>query len=234
MAARPVLLLTGAAEGLGVSMARTFAAFGHDVVGLSRTGRASWAMAEAVRAHGGAYSHLECDITQPNEVVAALRPYSERVETLVHNAHALLIKPYAEITPREFEEAWRVACFGAFLACQAVLPHMAARGSGAIIFTGATAGLRGAAKFAAFASAKFALHGLAQALAREYGPQGIHIAHVVIDGLIDEAQTGRRFGPALLLRMDPDAIARTYVDLVSQDRSAWTHELDLRPFSERY
>jgi NAD(P)-dependent dehydrogenase (short-subunit alcohol dehydrogenase family) len=111
---------------------------------------------------------------------------------------------------------------------------MIAAGTGAIILTGATAGRRGNARFAAFASAKFALRGLAQSLAREYGPSGIHVAHVVLDGLIDGPQTQQRFGPARSPRMDPDAVAQAYVTLVDQDPSCWTHELDLRPFAERF
>ena len=111
---------------------------------------------------------------------------------------------------------------------------MLARQAGTIILSGATAARRGGAKFAAFASAKFALRGLAQSLSREFGPRGIHVAHVVIDGLIDEPQSDRRFGPAELARMDPDAVARTYLGLATQHPSVWTHELDLRPFSGRF
>jgi NAD(P)-dependent dehydrogenase (short-subunit alcohol dehydrogenase family) len=120
------------------------------------------------------------------------------------------------------------------MSARAVLPHMIARGSGAIIFTGATAGLRGGANFSAFASAKFALRGFAQSLAREFAPRGIHVAHVVLDGLIDEVQTDRRFGTSQPGRMEPQAIAQAYLDLARQDVSAWTHEMDLRPFSERF
>jgi NAD(P)-dependent dehydrogenase (short-subunit alcohol dehydrogenase family) len=127
-----------------------------------------------------------------------------------------------------------VACLGAMISAQSILPHMIARGKGAIILTGATAGIRGAAQFSAFASAKFALRGLAQSLARECGPKGVHVAHVVLDGLIDEAQTDQRFGPPQSARMDPDAVASIYLELASQHPSAWTHEMDLRPFSERF
>jgi NAD(P)-dependent dehydrogenase (short-subunit alcohol dehydrogenase family) len=100
--------------------------------------------------------------------------------------------------------------------------------------SGATASLKGTGKFVAFASAKFALRGLAQSLAREYAPKGIHVAHVVLDGLIDEPQTSERFGPEKSTRMEPDAVAREYLNLAAQHPSAWTHELDLRPFSERF
>jgi NAD(P)-dependent dehydrogenase (short-subunit alcohol dehydrogenase family) len=111
---------------------------------------------------------------------------------------------------------------------------MAARKSGTVIFTGATAGVRGGANFSAFASAKFALRGLAQALAREFGSKGIHVAHVVIDGLIDTAETDRRFGPAQGGRMDAAALAQAYFALAQQSPSAWTQEMDLRPFAEKF
>jgi NAD(P)-dependent dehydrogenase (short-subunit alcohol dehydrogenase family) len=231
---RPVLLLTGAAEGLGESIAEAFAAAGHDVLGLARSHRSAADLARRVGEAGGSYSHLACDITRPAEVAVALQPHADRVAVLVHNAHALLIKAFEETTLADFERAWRVACFGAVAAIQIVLPAMTARGRGTIILTGATAGVRGGARFAAFASAKFALRGLAQSLARELGPRGVHVAHVVLDGLIDEAQTERRFGPAQSARMDPDAVARAYLGLATQHPSAWTHELDLRPFSERF
>jgi NAD(P)-dependent dehydrogenase (short-subunit alcohol dehydrogenase family) len=230
---RPVLLLAGAGEGLGASIATTFARAGHDIVGLARSDRPAVKLMRLVREAGGTYIHAACDLTQPEEVTDALRPYVERIGVLVHNAAAFVMKPFAETTPAEFEHAWRVTSLGAFVTSQIVLPHMVARGNGTLIFTGATASLRGGAKFAAFASAKFALRGLAQALAREYGAQGIHVAHVVVDGLIDTAQTDRRVGSGSQ-RMDPDAIARAYLYLATQDSSAWTHELDLRPSSERF
>jgi NAD(P)-dependent dehydrogenase (short-subunit alcohol dehydrogenase family) len=226
---RPAVLITGMAEGLGASIARAFAADGYDVIGLAR--RAS---SPPPAIAGGAYTYLRCDLTDAAEVAAVVAPHAERIAVLVHNAHALLIKPSLEITPGEFEQVWRVVCFGAMVAARAVLPAMLARGTGAIVFTGATASRRGGAKFSAFASAKFALRGLAQSLAREYGPRGVHVAHVVIDGLIDAAQTTQRFGPAASGRIAPDAVAAAYVGLVRQHRSAWTHELDLRPSSETF
>jgi NAD(P)-dependent dehydrogenase (short-subunit alcohol dehydrogenase family) len=117
---------------------------------------------------------------------------------------------------------------------QIVLPHMIARGGGVIVLTGATAGIRGAAQFSAFASAKFALRGLAQSLAREFGPKGVHVAHVILDGLIDERQTDQRFGPTPSTRMNPDTVADAYLHLAWQHPSAWTQEMDLRPSSERF
>ncbi len=232
--ARPVLLLTGAAEGLGAGIAGAFARAGHDVIGLSRSDRAAGHIRQLVEQGGGHYTHLACDITMAGEVAAALEPHASRIGILIHNAHMLTIKPFTETTVGEFEHVWRVACLGAMLTARAVLPHMTARGSGTLILTGATAGLRGGANFSAFASAKFALRGFAQSLAREFGPKGIHVAHVVLDGLIDEVQTDQRFGTSPAGRMRPEPIAQAYLDLARQDVSAWTHEMDLRPFSERF
>ncbi len=231
---RRTLLLTGAAEGLGASVAATFAAAGHNVVGLARTTRSTAQLHRRVGQTGGTYTHLTCDITQPAEVAEALQPHAAGIDVFVHNPHVLAIKPFEQTTVSEFEQAWRVACLGAAICAQFLLPHMVARAKGVIILTGATAGIRGAAQFSAFASAKFALRGLAQSLAREFGPQGVHVAHVVLDGLIDEPQTDKRFSSAQSMRMDPDSVARTYLELAAQHPSAWTHEMDLRPFSERF
>jgi len=233
-AAKPAVLITGIAEGLGVGIAKAFAAEGHDVLGLSRSGRVTRELDRVVGRGGGHYTHLSCDIRDPSAVASVLQPHAGRIVVAVHNAHRLAIKPGTETTLDEFEEHWRVACFGAMAVAREVLPAMIARGRGTMIFTGATAGRRGGAQFVAFASAKFALRGLAQSLARECGPKGVHVAHVVLDGLIEEPQTAKRFGAGGATRIDPDAAARIYVDIARQDRSAWTHELDLRPFSERF
>ena len=237
--ARRTLLLTGFAEGLGAAIAETFAKAGHDVIGLSRSTRSSEPVTRRVEQAGGKYRHLACDITRTADLTAAIKPHADRIDVLIHNPQLLTIKPFEQTSTEEFEQAWRVACLGAVISAQAIVPHMAARQRGTIIFTGATAGLRGAANFAAFAAAKFALRGLSQSLAREYGPKGVHVAHVVLDGLIDEPQTDQRFGSQALElqaleRMDPRFIAQAYLDLSAQPPSAWTHEMDLRPFSERF
>jgi NAD(P)-dependent dehydrogenase (short-subunit alcohol dehydrogenase family) len=231
---RPLLLITGIAEGLGAGIATAFAGAGYDILGLARSNRAAASIGSLVAARGGRYTHLCGDVTQGPDVAAALESHIGRISVVVHNAGALLIKPFDEIDAAEFEAVWRVTCLGAMIVARLVLPHMIAAGTGAIILTGATAGRRGNARFAAFASAKFALRGLAQSLAREYGPSGIHVAHVVLDGLIDGPQTQERFGPARSPRIDPDAVAQAYVTLVDQDPSCWTHEMDLRPFAERF
>jgi NAD(P)-dependent dehydrogenase (short-subunit alcohol dehydrogenase family) len=234
MATRRTLLLSGVAEGLGADVAETFATAGHDVVGISRTNRSTEHLTQRIAQAGGRYTHLACDITQAADATAAIAPHADRIDVLIHNAQLLVIKPFEQTTADEFERAWRVACLGAVVAAQSVLPHMAARKHGTVILTGATAGLRGAANFSVFASAKFALRGLTQSVAREYGPKGIHVAHVVIDGLIEAPQTDRRFGSAPSGRMNPGAVAKAYLDLSTQHPSAWTHEMDLRPFAERF
>jgi len=233
-APRPLLLVTGMAEGLGASIASVFGGAGYDVLGLARSTKAARHVDGVVAAAGGTYTHLCCDLTRPPDVATTLDPYAGRIGAVIHNAQTLLIKPFDQGDEAEFEELWRVICHGATIVARLVLPHMVEAGRGAIVLTGATASLRGAAKFSAFASAKFALRGLAQSLAREFGPLGIHVAHVVVDGLIDAPKTDQRFGAARSVRMDPDAIARMYLNLVAQDPSCWTHELDLRPFGERY
>jgi NAD(P)-dependent dehydrogenase (short-subunit alcohol dehydrogenase family) len=232
--ARRKLLLTGIGEGLGVEIAGIFAQAGYDVFGMSRSDRVSAAVSAMVERAGGHYTHLACDLAHPDDLSLLLQPIAERIDVLIHNAQLLMIKPFTEISSDAFEQVWRVICLGAMASAQAVLPHMAARKSGTVIFSGATAGLRGGVNFSAFASAKFALRGLSQALAREFGPKGVHVAHVVIDGLIDAPQTNLRFGTAASGRMDSKSIAEAYLDLAAQHPSAWTQEMDLRPFAERF
>jgi NAD(P)-dependent dehydrogenase (short-subunit alcohol dehydrogenase family) len=234
MTRRRTLLITGIAEGLGVEIAATFAEAGYDVVGLSRSDRCSAQMRARLDRHAPSYLHLACDLARPDDVSRILRPHAERVDVLIHNAQILMIKPFSEISADDFEQVWRTCCLGAMISAQAVIPHMAGRNAGAVIFTGATAGLRGGANFTAFASAKFALRGLAQALAREFGPKGVHVAHVVIDGLIDTPRTDERFGRTEGGRMDAKAIAQAYLALAAQPPSAWTQEMDLRPFAEKF
>ncbi len=234
MAKRPVVLIAGIAEGLGAAQAEAFAAAGHDVLGLARSERSKALIAGRVEAAGGAYAHALCDLADAGQVAAVIRGWEERVAVLIHNAQAFFMAPFERTTPADFEHVWRMGCLGAAVIASRLLPEMAARGRGAALFSGATASLRGGPSFAAFASAKFALRGLAQALAREYAPSGVHVAHVVIDGLIEGPKTDARFGPAVSGRMDAAALARTYLHLALQERSAWTHEVDLRPAGEKF
>ncbi len=173
-----------------------------------------------------------CDLTSESgvettlsAVEAQLRPPS----VLVYNAGSFLMSPLAETSPEDFQQIWALNCYGGFLCAHWVVPRMLAQGGGTIIFTGATAGVKAAGKFAAFGSAKFALRGLAQSMARELGPRGIHVAHVVVDGIIWTPRSREMHGLDEAQCLNPDAIAETYYSLICQDRSAWTHELDLRP-----
>jgi NAD(P)-dependent dehydrogenase (short-subunit alcohol dehydrogenase family) len=128
--ARPLLLITGIAEGFGAEIATAFARAGHDVLGLSRTDRASAQIRQAVERQDGHYTHLACDVTSPGDIVSTLASHAARIDILIHNAHLLAIRPFEQTTAVEFEQVWRVACFGAMLSAQAVIPHMAARGQG--------------------------------------------------------------------------------------------------------
>lgn len=233
---RPVVVIGGVSEGLGAAQARRFAAAGYDVLGLARSERAAPAVEAGVHEAGGAYRHVVCDLTRADELSEALRPEAGRIGVALHNAHRLLIAPFLETELAEFEQVWRDGCLSAASFARAALPEILAQGGGTLLFTGATAGLRGGARFAAFASAKFALRGLAQSLAREFGPQGVHVAQIVVDGLIDAPQTDRRFGApnAEDDRLSPDAVAESCLHLAKQPRSAWTQELDLRPFAESF
>lgn len=230
----PVALIAGIGQGLGVALARVFAEAGHDVVGLARSRAVADEATQAVSGTGRQYAHVSVDLTDSGDAAAALAPISYRVAVVIYNAHRLVIAPFSEIRTEDFENAWRVNCLGAVHVAQALLPAMVARRAGTMVFTGATASVRGGARFAALASSKFALRALAQSLAREFGPQGIHVGHVVIDGAIDEPQTDARFGVSEAGRLDPEAVAHAYLNLCRQHPSAWTHEIDLRPASERF
>ncbi len=181
---------------------------------------------------------MAADVSQPREVTNAfefIRAELGGVHILLYNAGNAIFGTAREISPEQFETSWRVCTFGAFLCVKAVLEGMTQRGSGTILFTGATAGVKAGARSAAFGPAKFALRGLAQSLARDLGPQGIHVASINVDGMIDEPRLRARM-PNVDAQdlLHPEAIADTYWHLAHQDRSAWTMELDLRPFKEKF
>ena len=231
---RPTLLLTGVAEGLGASIAETFAGAGYDILGLARSDRTSEHLARLVGQRGSTYVPLICDLAHPTELADALGPHLDGIGVVVHNAHSLLIKPATDTTADEFEHIWRVACFGAFLTCRAVLPHMVASGNRHDHPDGRDGRRSGRRRIRGLCLGQVRPARPGAGLAREFGPKGIHVAHVVLDGLIEEVQTEQRFGPSTATRMDPDAVARAYLDLATQHRSAWTHELDMRPYTERF
>lgn len=231
-------VIVGVGPGLGAALAAAFAAEGLTVVAAART-RASLAGVEQdVRGSAGAVVAALCDATEPQEVerlfAATERDYGP-VAVAVFNAGVFQRGTVAETSPEEFERCWRTGCFAGFLVGRAAARAMLPRGRGTILFTGATASLRGGAGFVNLAAPKFGLRAVAESMARELGPQGVHVAHVIIDGQIHSARYAHlqsERGPDSLL--EPAAIAAQYVALHRQHRSAWTQELDLRPWVERF
>ena len=185
---------------------------------------------------------LQVDVTSESDLDQAFGYLSDRgepVASVVYNAGNNAVIPFEKLTPELFEQFWRVCTFGGFLAARRAMPLLAAQGSGSMLFTGASASVRGKPNFAHFASAKAGLRNLAQALAREYGPQGVHVGHVVIDGGVNGQRLKNGF-PEWLDQLgedgslSPDAIADAFWYLHNQQRSSWTFELDLRPFKETW
>jgi NAD(P)-dependent dehydrogenase (short-subunit alcohol dehydrogenase family) len=232
----------GARQGLGAAIARRLAAESLHVFVSGRTAGRIGECAAELRAGGGAASAIAADATVPAEVdrlFAAVDAAGLALEIVVYNAGNARFGKLLEIDAGAFEDAWRIGCLGGFLVGQQAARRMLARGRGSIFFTGATASVRARAPFVAFAAAKFALRAVAQAMARDLGPQGIHVAHFVIDGVIDGEQVNARM-PDLKQRLgedgmlSPDAIASAYWDTHRQHRSAWSHEIDLRPWKETF
>jgi len=236
-----LILGVGSARGLGAAAARSFAAAGYRIVIAGRDPGKLQQAAHSIIAPGPAPQVQVGDVTVAADVARfvasaeALAPLS----VAIHNAGGNRPSPFLQTDAGSFEEHWRAHTFGAFLLAQAALPAMLQRRSGTLIFTGASASLRGRANFAPFAAAKGALRMLAQSLAREFGPKGIHVAHVIIDGVIDgdRARTFIKDADERSSKdgmLHPDQIAETYLMLHRQQRSAWTQELDLRPWSEAF
>lgn len=238
MNSKRVAAVLGVGPGLGTAAARRFAREGFAVALLAR-GQDNLDHAKAqIDKLGGTSLAIPTDAADPASVRAAFAAIGRELgppEVLVYNAGAYQIAGILEVTPEQFTACWQANCMGAFLAAQQVLPAMLERGGGTLLFTGATASLRGSARFSCLAVGKFGLRALAQSLARELGPRGIHVAHIIIDGQIDTprlraAAPDRE--PATLL--SADAIAETYWQLHQQDSTVWTQELDLRPATEKF
>jgi NAD(P)-dependent dehydrogenase (short-subunit alcohol dehydrogenase family) len=243
-AGRGVCLVIGAGEGLGASIARAFAREGLGVC-VTRRPRHTDAvdkLAETIRAEGGEAYGFGLDARVEEDVVALIERIEREIgaiEVLVFNIGANVRFPIVETTTRVYSKVWEMAALAGFLASREAARVMSRRGRGTILFTGATASVRGAAGYSAFAGAKHALRALAQSLARELGPKGVHVAHVVVDGAIDGAFIRGLLPDAAekLAREEilaPDEIARNYVWLYRQKRSAWTFEMDLRPWAETW
>jgi NAD(P)-dependent dehydrogenase (short-subunit alcohol dehydrogenase family) len=241
-----VALVAGVGPGLGAALVRKLAQEGYRVGMFARSPGFIGELADELEANTLA---VPTDVSNAKEVAAGFRKVREQmgpVEILIAHASGSVGEGLLETTPDQFEQSWRTAVFGAFLCAREAVPDMlklatgrvrptGGRGAGAIIFTGATSSVRGRSGAVAFSSAKFAVRGLAQSLALEFWPKGIHVAHVVIDGVIDTRKVRRTYKSSdkePLLK--PETIADSYWNLIQQDRSAWSLEIDLRPHNEAF
>jgi NAD(P)-dependent dehydrogenase (short-subunit alcohol dehydrogenase family) len=237
-----VALVIGAGDATGGAIAKRFAAGGYTACVTRREADKLVPLVEAIEAAGGKAHGFGSDARKEEEVVALVEQIERDIgpiEVLVFNIGANVPCSILEETARKYFKIWEMACFGGFLNGREVAKRMVTRGRGTILFTGATAGLRGSANFAAFAGAKHALRALAQSMARELGPRGIHVGHVVVDGAIDTEFIRTTFPERYALKeqdgiLDPDHIAENYWNLHVQPRDAWTFELDLRPYMEKW
>jgi NAD(P)-dependent dehydrogenase (short-subunit alcohol dehydrogenase family) len=222
-------LVVGVGQGLSASLARLFAGEGMRVHVAARSVEKLGALA----AETGAVAH-RCDAAQPDEVTRLFAALGGAPDIVVYHASFRTRGPAIELDPEQVRRSIEVSAFGGFLVAQAAARAMLPRGSGSILLTGASASVKGYAQSAPFAMGKFALRGLAQSLARELAPKGIHVAHFVIDGGIGKADDPRASARGADGLLDPDAIARTYLHIHRQHRSAWTWEVELRPWVENF
>jgi len=213
---RPFALIAGAGGVLGESLSRQFGGAGYEVVGLRR---------------------VDCDLADGDAVARAVAALIERrgpVDTLLYNAGHLAVAPFLELESGALRDCLDAGPIGAAHCARAVLPGMLAVGRGNLLFTGATASLRGSTRFAAMAAGKFALRGLVQSLAREFQPQGIHVAHVMLDGMLRGSAAASRYAAGDAPVMAPDGVAANFLWLAQQAPFAWTQELDLRTAQEKF
>ncbi len=243
---RATVAVVGAGDFIGSAIARRFAREGYTVFAGRRGGEKLAPLVAAIAADGGRCVGRGLDARKEDDVAAFIRAADAHapLEVCIFNVGANVYFPVLETTERVFRKVWEMACYGGFLTGREAARAMLAHGRGSLFFTGATASLRGAAGFAAFAAAKAGLRAVAQSMARELGPQNIHVAHLVIDAGVDTAFVRDRIraaqgegalealAPDQLMR--PDSIADAYWQLHQQTRDAWTFELDLRPASERW
>jgi NAD(P)-dependent dehydrogenase (short-subunit alcohol dehydrogenase family) len=231
----------GASRGTGAALARRFGSEGLTVAITGRSHDSVETIVREIETAGGRAIAAPGDVSREADVLAILKQLETigPIEVGIYNAGNAVWGPSLEATTADFEGAWRVGCLGGFIFGREVARAMLPRGRGTILFTGASASLRGKAAFAAFAAAKAGLRVVSQSFAREFGPQGIHVAHVVIDGSINGEKINQRF-PDMAKRKGPDgllvpeAIADAYWHIHSQHRSAWTQEIDVRPYAEAF
>ncbi len=242
MSKSSVALVVGAGDATGGAIARRFAREGYVACVTRRDKDKLQDLVREIEAGGGTAHAFGSDARKEEEAVALFDTIERdigEIDVAVFNVGGNVRFPIAETTARVYTKVWEMAAFAGFLMGREAAKRMTPRGRGTIIFTGATASLRGSAGFAAFSGAKHALRALAQSMARELGPQGVHVAHVVIDGAIDTAFIRDLFPEAYAKKaeggiLSPDHIAEMYWMLHRQPRDAWTHELDLRPWMEKW
>jgi NAD(P)-dependent dehydrogenase (short-subunit alcohol dehydrogenase family) len=232
-----VAVVVGVGPGTGAALARRFAK-GYAVAMIARSADYLHTLGEEIRATGAKVLEAPADASKVSEVKAAFVSIREKFgdpEILLYNAGSGTWGTILDITPEQYEANWRVNALGAFVAAKEVAQSMITRGRGVMLFTGATAGVKAGPKSVSFGPAKFAMRGLAQSLARDLGPKGIHVAWINIDGVIDIPAVRQRY-PQMKSEdlLNPDAIAETYWHIAHQDRSAWSMELELRPFKEKF
>jgi NAD(P)-dependent dehydrogenase (short-subunit alcohol dehydrogenase family) len=221
-------VIVGVGPGLGLALVRACAGAGMQVVAVARNAE----RAAGLLAGTGARVH-SCDATDEVAVEALFARIADELGApalAVHNPSHFVMKPFLDLAEEEFLQAWRVACLGGFLVGRAAARAMLKEGRGTILFTGSTPSVKAGAEFAAFAAAKFGVRALAQSMARELGPKGLHVAHVVVDGPIESVDNAELKAPKLM----PAEIAEAFLALHHQPRSAWTQELDLRPASAKF
>ena len=237
-----VALVIGAGDATGGAIARRFAREGFTACVTRRNADKLAPLVARIEAEGGKARAFGSDARKEEQMVALVDTIEREVgaiEVAAFNIGANVRFPIRETTARVYFKVWEMACFAGFLMGREVAKVMVPRGRGTILFTGATASVRGSVGFAAFSGAKHALRALAQSMARELGPQGVHVAHVVIDGAIDTEFIRSNFPERAALKdrdgiLSPEAIAEAYWQLHSQHRTAWTHEMDLRPWMETF
>ncbi len=232
-------LIVGAGDNLGAAIARRFAREGFHIVATRRRGNLT-PLVSSIENAGGTATGIHSDARDEEEVIALIKRIENEIgqlEVCVFNVGGNVRFPILETSSRVYRKVWEMCAFAGFLVGREAARPMCERGKGTLIFTGASASLRGSSGFAAFSGGKHALRALTQSMARELGPKGIHVAHVIIDGLIENPGTRKMFPDLFKVRpedgiIQPDDLAQIYWNLHAQPRTAWTFEVDARPYSE--
>jgi short-subunit dehydrogenase len=233
---KPCCAIVGAGEGLGVALARAFARDGHDLLLIGRSKRGLASARDAGEASGAEVRLAEADAMDAGALSQALQSINgAEVSALIYNVRgSLSFKPPMDVTPEELTDILALEVVGAFAAAKAVLPGMLARGRGTIIYSSATAALRGSGRNLLYAAGKFGLRGMAQSLSKAYAGNGVHVAHVRLDCALDvpivRELMGKQYDPSRTA--NPDDVAQSYLWIHKQPRSAWSNEIELRPYSE--